>query len=75
MTQHDIKKQIEDNEFRWYVLSVVSGQETLVIENLQERINKQSLEHDIVDFLNPVVNEVYYKKDAKKSLKVRKLYP
>jgi len=55
------KKQIEDNEYRWYVLSVVSGQESLVIDNLQERVKKQKLEHDIVDFLNPVVNEVYYK--------------
>jgi transcription antitermination factor NusG len=74
MSTTDIKKQIEDNEFRRYVLSVVSGQETLVVENLQERIKKQSLETDIVDFLNPIVNEVYYKK-GKKSFKVRKLYP
>lgn len=74
MSTNDIKKQIEDNEFRWYVLSVISGQETLVVENLQERIKKQSLETDIVDFLNPIVNEVYYKK-GKKSFKVRKLYP
>ena len=74
MSVNDIKKQIEDNEFRRYVLSVVSWQETLVVENLQERIKKQSLEHDIVDFLNPVVSEVYYKKE-KKSFKMRKLYP
>lgn len=74
MSTVDIKKQIEDNEFRWYVLSVISGQESLVVENLQERIKKQSLEQDIVDFLNPAVNEVYYKK-WKKSFKVRKLYP
>ncbi len=74
MSTNDIKKQIEDNEFKWYVLSVISGQETLVVENLQERIKKQSLENDIVDFLNPIVNEVYYKK-WKKSFKVRKLYP
>ena len=44
MSTHDIKKQIEDNEFKWYVLSVVSGQETLVVENLEERVKKQSLE-------------------------------
>ena len=75
MSQQDIKKQIEDNEFRRYVLSVNSGQENLVVENLQERVKKQTLETDIVDFLNPIVNEVYYKKDAKKSLKTRKLYP
>ena len=52
MSTSDIKKQIEDNEFKWYVLSVVSWQETLVVENLQERIKKQWLEFDIVDFLN-----------------------
>ncbi len=68
------KKQIEDNEYRWYVLSVVSGQESLVIDNLQERVKKQKLEHDIVDFLNPVVNEVYYK-GGQKAFKIRKMYP
>lgn len=57
----EVKKQIEDNEYRWYVLSVVSGQEALVIENIQERVKKQALEHDIVDYMNPTVNEVYYK--------------
>lgn len=68
------KKQIEDNEYKWYVLSVVSGQESLVIDNLQERVKKQKLEHDIVDFLNPVVNEVYYK-GGQKAFKIRKMYP
>lgn len=61
-SHQDIKKQIVDNEYRWYVLSVVSGQESLVIENMQERVSKQGLEDDIVDYLNPIVNEVYYKK-------------
>ena len=70
----DIKKQIEDNEYKWYVLSVVSGQEVLVIENLGERVKKQKMDDDIVDFLHPVVNEVYYKNN-KKAFKVRKLYP
>jgi transcriptional antiterminator NusG len=70
----DIKKQIEDNEYKRYVLSVVSGQETLVIENLQERVKKHKLEDDIVDYLHPVVNEVYYKNNQK-VFKQRKLYP
>lgn len=70
----DIKKQIEDNEYRWYVLSVVSGQETLVIENMQERVKKQKLDTEIVDYLHPVVNEVYYKNNQK-VFKERKLYP
>ncbi len=40
---NDIKKQIEDNVHRWYSLSVVSGQELLVVENLRERVKKQDL--------------------------------
>lgn len=74
VTSQDIKKQIVDNQYRWYVLSVVSGQESLVIENMQERVSKQWLEEEIVDYLNPIVNEVYYKK-GQKAYKQRKLYP
>jgi transcriptional antiterminator NusG len=73
-SSQEIHKQIQDNEYRWYVLSVVSGQESLVVENLQERVKKQKMEDEIVDFLNPTVNEVYYK-NGKKAYKVRKLYP
>lgn len=71
---NDLKKQIEDNNYRWYVLSVVSGQEALVIDNMQERVAKQWLENDIIDYLNPEVNEVYYKGNEK-AYKIRKLYP
>lgn len=74
ISSQDIKKQIVDNQYRWYVLSVVSGQESLVIDNMQERVSKQWLEDDIVDYLNPIVNEVYYKK-WQKAYKSRKLYP
>ena len=70
----DIAKQIEDNQYRWYVLSVVSGQESMVVDNLQERVENEKLQDDIVDFLNPAVNEVYYK-GTQKAYKVRKLYP
>lgn len=70
----DMKKQIEDNEYRWYVLSVVSSQESLVIENIQERVKKQELGNDIVDYMIPTVNEVVYKND-KKVFKPKKLYP
>lgn len=70
----EIKKQIEDNQYRRYVLSVVSGQESMVVENLEERVKKQKLDNDIVDYLNPLVNEVYYKK-GQKTYKQRKLYP
>jgi hypothetical protein len=37
----EIRKQIQDNDFKWYVLSVVSGQEQLVIDNMKERVLKQ----------------------------------
>lgn len=58
----EIKRQIEDNTFKWYVLSVVAGQEELVIENLKERVKKQSLQNDVNDFMSPVVNEYSLKK-------------
>lgn len=74
MDTHDLKKQIEDNQYRRYVLSVVSGQEALVIQHLRERVKNQWLDDDIVDFLNPIVDEVAYKKWAK-IVKQRKLYP
>ena len=70
----EIKRQIEDNTFKWYVLSVVAGQEELVIENLKERVKKQSLQNDVNDFMSPVVNE-YSLKKWEKITKTRKLYP
>jgi transcriptional antiterminator NusG len=70
----DLKKEIEDHNHRRYVVSVTSGQEDLVIEYLQERVRKQAMENEIVDFLNPTVNEVHYRK-TKKVIKAKKLYP
>lgn len=70
----EIKRQVEDRSFRRYVLSVNSGQESLVIENLQERVNKQGLADDVVDFLSPMVSESSMKK-GEKVTKQRKLYP
>ncbi|HCB52000.1 TPA: transcription termination/antitermination protein NusG [Patescibacteria group bacterium] len=70
----EIKRQIEDNSFKWYVLSVVAGQEELVIENLKERVKKQNLEDGVADFMSPVVNEYSIKK-GEKITKTRKLYP
>ena len=57
----EIKKQIEDNSFKRYVLSVVSGQESLVIENLRERVNKQWLNEDVVDYICHMINETSMK--------------
>ena len=72
----NIKKQIEDNHYRWYVLSVVSGQENLVVENIKERIKKQWLENDIVDFMVPIIPEKYTNKRSwKTTIRMKKLYP
>ncbi|MBS8121758.1 transcription termination/antitermination protein NusG [Candidatus Vampirococcus lugosii] len=76
-TNVEIQKQIKDDSYRWYVLSVVSSQEQIVIENLVERVNKQGLQDDIVDFLVPVIPEINYKKtgSGKKTIVYKKLYP
>ncbi len=70
----EIKRQIEDNNYRWYVLSVVSGQEDLVIENLKERMKKQDLESTVEDYMSPMINESSLKK-WEKIIKQKKLYP
>lgn len=70
----EIKRQIEDNFHKWYVLSVVAWQEELVIENLRERIKKQELQEDVVDFMSPVIHE-YALKKGEKIIKTKKLYP
>lgn len=70
----EIKKQIENNDLKWYVLSVVSGQEELVVENLKERVKKQLLQEDVVDFMSPIINESSLKK-WEKVIKTKKIYP
>ncbi len=70
----EIKKQIEDKTHRRYVISVVSGQEDLVIENLWERIKKEHLQDDVIDFLSPMINEASMKK-WEKIIKQKKIYP
>ena len=71
----EIKKQIEDRTFRWYVLSVNSGQEELVLENLKERVVRQWLQEDVIELLNPKVNEVSVSKKWEKVIKQKRLYP
>ena len=71
----EIKKQIEDREFRRYVLSVNSGQEELVLENLKERVARQWLQEDVIELLNPKVNEVSVSKKWEKVIKQKRLYP
>ncbi len=74
ITQAEIKKQIEDKDHKWYCLSVVAGQEWLVVENLKERVKKQSLDEDIVDYYFPVITETKVLK-SKTTIKEVKLYP
>jgi len=70
----EISKQVEDANLKRYVISVVSWQEELVIENLQERVRKESLEEDVIDFVCPMINETSFKKSVK-VIKQKKLYP
>jgi len=70
----EIKKQIEDTNHKRYVISVVSGQEEIVIENIQERIKKESLQEDVIGYLSPMINEASIKKWVK-VIKQKKLYP
>jgi transcription termination/antitermination protein NusG len=70
----EIKKQIENNDLKRYVLSVVSGQEELVEQNLRERVKKQGLQEEVVDFMVPTINESSLKK-GEKVIKQKKLYP
>lgn len=72
--ESEAQKQIADTSFKRYALSVVSGQESIVVQNLTERVKKQNLEADIDDYLVPTVNENSIKNN-KKVTKVRKLYP
>ena len=71
----EIKKQIEDRSFRRYVLSVNSGQEDLVLENLKERVARQGLQEDVIEILNPKVNEISMNKKWEKVIKQKRLYP
>ena len=71
----EIKKQIEDRAFRRYVLSVNSGQEDLVLENLKERVVRQWLQEDVIELLNPKINEVSVSKKWEKVIKQKRLYP
>lgn len=73
-TMVEIKKQIEDKGYKRYVLSVVSWQEELVVENLKQRVKKQNLENDVIDFMSPMINESSMKK-WEKIIKQKKLYP
>ena len=68
-------KQIEDEQLRWYALSVVSGQENVVKVNLKEAIRKNKLENDIVEVFVPEIIEVYITKKKERKQKIKKMFP
>jgi transcription antitermination factor NusG len=51
-------KQIEDTNYKWYVLSVVSGQEPIVVKNLQETVKKNNLQNQVEEIFFPVIKTV-----------------
>ncbi len=68
-------KQIEDTSYKWYVLSVVSGQEPVVVKNLQETIKKNNLQNQVEEIFFPVVKSVTITKNWEKKVTEKKLHP
>ena len=68
-------KQIEDTNFRWYVLSVVSWQEGIVVKNLRERIKKNNLQSQVEEIFFPEIKAVTLKKNWEKKIVTKKLHP
>ena len=68
-------KQIEDSNYRWYVLSVVSGQEPVVVKNLQETIKKNNLQSQVEEIFFPEIKTVTISKNWEKKVTTKKLHP
>ena len=68
-------KQIEDSNYRWYVLSVVSGQEPVVVKNLQETIKKNNLQNQVEEIFLPEIKTVTITKNWEKKVTTKKLHP
>jgi transcription antitermination factor NusG len=51
-------KQIEDTNYKRYVLSVVSGQEPIVVKNLQETVKKNNIQNQVEEVFFPVIKTV-----------------
>jgi len=68
-------KQIEDTSYKWYVLSVVSGQEPVVVKNLQETIKKNNLQNQVEEIFFPVIKTVTITKNGEKKVTEKKLHP
>jgi len=68
-------KQIEDSNFRWYVLSVVSGQEAMVEKNLHETVKKNNLQNQVEEIFFPEIKTVSLTKNGEKKVTTKKLHP
>lgn len=68
-------KQIEDTNFRRYVLSIVSWQENLVVQNLKETIKKNNLQKQVEEIFFPEIKTVSINKAWEKKISRKKLHP
>jgi len=68
-------KQIEDTSFRWYVLSVVSWQENIIVQNLKETIKKNNLQKQVEEIFFPEIKTAKIDKDSTKKITSKKLHP
>ena len=68
-------KQIEDTNYRWYVLSVVSWQEPVVVQNLHETIKKNNLTNQVEEVFFPEITTVSLSKNGEKKITTKKLHP
>ncbi len=68
-------KQIEDTQFRWYVLSIVSWQEDLVVQNLEETVKKNNLQNQVEEIFFPEIKTASINKAWEKKINTKKLHP
>jgi len=68
-------KQIEDTDFKWYVLSVVSWQEPVVVTNLHETIKKNKLQDQVEEIFFPEIKTSSITKAGEKKITTKKLHP
>lgn len=70
-----VNKQIEDTDYKWYVLSIVSWQESVVVKNLHETVKKSKLEWQVEEIFFPEITTVKMMKNWEKKVTVKKLHP
>ncbi len=60
---------------KWYIVQTYSGQENSVKEDLERRITSMGFEDKIYQILSPDEEYEEVKKDGKKVIKTRKMFP